>query len=191
MCLPGARKITMKTYLFADMEFSGLDIELHRPLEIAMIATDKAFKSIKTYSSTFYWEEIQFNEWSEEQHASSGLLDDICDGRDAADIDADLLRFCSGLSGDLVLAGQSVHVDRSWIARYLPQFAKKLNHRVFDLTTIDMMLEDRGSSIRNRSKVHRAMADVRAAVKSAQHYAASISYSASLNGVNIESRDSL
>lgn len=179
----------MKTYLFADMEFSGLDKDLHRPLEIAIIAADKHFKQIKAYSSCFYWEEIVFNDWSETTHAASGLLDDICDGKEADCIDADLVKFCSGLQGDLVLAGQSVHIDRDWMGRYLPQFSQKLNHRVFDLTTIDMLLEDRGSSIRNRSGAHRALPDARAALKSAQHYAASIRYSSSLDGVMVEQRN--
>lgn len=178
----------MKTYLFADMEFSGLDKNIHKPLEIAIIAADKSLKLIKAYTSVFYWEDVVFNPWSESNHAASGLLDEICDGKTCTEIDSDLTKFCSDLPGELILAGQSVHIDKDWINQYLPHFAKKLNHRVFDLSTIDMILEDRGSSIRNRSEQHRAMPDARAALKSAQHYASNIVYSASLDGAKFESR---
>ena len=172
----------MKTYLFVDMEFSGLDYSINKPLEIAVIAADAKFKTIKTYSSVFYWNSVEFNDWSEAWHSASGLLDEIPEGKEAEDIDTDLVKFVGDVPGDLILAGQSVHVDREWIIKYLPRFYLKLNHRVFDLSTIDMLLEGLGSSIRNRSSEHRALPDARAALNSARHYAKNISYSATLEG---------
>jgi oligoribonuclease len=170
----------MKTFLFLDMEFSGLDPRINRPLEIAMIATDESLRHLGEYHSVFYWDDISFNEWSEKTHTSSGLLEAIQDGRDSGEIDADLCSFVRSLPGDIVLAGQSVYVDRTWIGRYLPAFASKLNHRMLDLSTIDMMLEGLGCQIRHRADTHRALDDAKAALASAKHYSETISYNACL-----------
>jgi oligoribonuclease len=170
----------VKTFLFLDMEFSGLDPRVHRPLEIAAIAADPRLKQLGKYHSAFYWDEIEFSDWSERVHSSSGLLDLIVDGKEADKIDAELCSFIRSLPGDIVLAGQSVYVDREWINCYLPHFASKLNHRMLDLTTIDMVLEDLGSSIRYRADTHRAPDDARAALEAARHYMKTLSYNPSL-----------
>lgn len=170
----------MKTFLFLDMEFSGLDPRVHRPLEIAAIAADPRLKQLGKYHSAFYWDEIEFSDWSERVHANSGLMDLIVDGKEAEQVDAELCSFVRSFPGDIILAGQSVYVDREWIACYLPHFASKLNHRMFDLTTIDMVLEDLGSSIRHRAGTHRAPDDAKAALESARHYMKTLSYNPSL-----------
>lgn len=166
----------MKTFLFLDMEFSGLDVKVNRPLEIAVIAADTNLKQIGKYHSAFYWDEIEFNDWSEKVHAKSGLIDLVVDGKEADKIDADLCALVRSLPGDIVLAGQSVYIDREWISHYLPHFASKLNHRMLDLTSIDMILEGFGCSIRHRADSHRAMDDAKAALEAARHYLKTLSY---------------
>jgi oligoribonuclease len=170
----------VKTFLFLDMEFSGLDPRINKPLEIAAIAADARLRQLGKYHSVFYWDEIDFSDWSERTHAVSGLLDQIVDGKEADEIDAELCSFTRSLPGDIVLAGQSVYVDREWIKHYLPHFASKLNHRMLDLTTLDMLLENLGCSMRHRSNTHRAADDVKSALESARHYMKSLSYDASL-----------
>lgn len=170
----------MKTFLFLDMEFSGLDPHVHRPLEIAVIAADTSLKQLGKYHSAFYWDYIDFNDWSERVHTSSGLIDLIAEGKEADQIDAELCAFIRSLPGDIILAGQSVYVDREWISHYLPHFASKLNHRMLDLTTIDMVLEDLGCAIRHRSNTHRATDDAKSALESARHYMKTLSYNPSL-----------
>jgi oligoribonuclease len=160
----------MKTFLFLDMEFSGLDPAVNRPLEIAMVATDEGLHRLGEYQSVFYWEDIVFNDWSEKSHAANGLLDVIQDGKECHEIDAELCSFVKSLPGDIVLAGQSVYVDRAWINKYLPTFASKLNHRMLDITTMDMMFEGLGRSIKHRANTHRALDDARAALSAAKHY---------------------
>ena len=170
----------MKTFLFLDMEFSGLDPLVNKPLEIAAIAADPRLKQLGKYHSVFYWDQIDFSDWSEKMHAGSGLLDLIVDGKEADKIDAELCSFIRSLPGDIILAGQSVYVDRDWINHYLPHFASKLNHRMLDLTTLDMLLEDLGCSIRHRSDNHRAVDDAKCALESARHYMKTLSYNAHL-----------
>lgn len=166
----------MKTFLFTDLEFSGLDMEKNRPLEIAIIATDANLCVIDTYHQTFFWDSIVFNEWSEASHLASGLLAEIENGADASQIDLDLCSFVKKLKGDLILAGQSVHIDKAWISKYLPKFNSKLNHRLLDLTSVDMILEDIGSAVKPRPRSHRAEDDAKSSLDRARHYRNSIKY---------------
>ena len=170
----------MKTFLFTDLEFSGLDINNNRPLEIAIIAADSGLSVIKTFHKVFFWESIVFNDWSEKAHSASGLINELEFGEDADNIDADICSFLRSFEGDLILAGQSVHVDRAWINAYLPRFGSKLNHRMLDLSTLDMILEDIGYAANLRPRSHRAEDDARAALNSARHYRKSIKYDSSL-----------
>jgi|APGre2960657404_1045060.scaffolds.fasta_scaffold07617_4 hypothetical protein len=71
-------------------------------------------------------------EWSLEQHTSSGLLQRVRDsGVSVADAEAAVLAFARAHAppNTLVLAGNSVGMDKRFIDRYMPELAAYLRHQ--------------------------------------------------------------
>lgn len=73
---------------------------------------------------------------------------------------------------NVILAGKSIHFDRSWIAAHMPDLHKRLHYRHFDVRTLQMAMNWRPAFIpatRTKAK-HRAMADVRFSLEYARRY---------------------
>jgi oligoribonuclease len=72
-----------------------------------------------------------------------------------------------------VLAGASVHFDRSWIREYMPRLDRALSHRHFDVSTLKMFFDDMGFfelGHRDTPTKHRALDDIKDSYKLARKY---------------------
>jgi len=69
----------------------------------------------------------------------SGLTQKSRDSRTSvSDAESELLQFVTRymLPSACPLAGNSVHVDKLFLARYMPQFVGHLHYRIVDVSTI-------------------------------------------------------
>jgi oligoribonuclease len=142
-------------YVWFDAEFTSLELESARLLQVAVILTDCELKRLHPESADLNLciklEEGEcVSEWVEEN--LSGLVAQ-CRSDDAVTIEeadrqiAALLDQYAGTPfesiGDRpVLAGNSVHNDWYLMRRFLPMFGSRLHYRLLDVSTIKIQWQD-------------------------------------------------
>ena len=142
-------------YVWFDAEFTSLDLESARLLQVAVILTDTELNRLHPESADLNLcirleEGEQVSAWVEEH--LSGLVEQ-CRSEDAVTIEeadqriAALLDQYAGAAHDAisdrpVLAGNSVHNDWVLMRRFLPQFGSRLHYRLLDVSTIKIQWMD-------------------------------------------------
>ncbi len=67
-----------------------------------------------------------------------------------------------------VLAGSSVHFDRSFLREHLPKFSHKFSHRFLDVSALKLYCRSMGMSIQQKKEAHRAIEDIKESVRHSQ-----------------------
>ncbi len=147
-------------HIWIDIETTGLDPEHDKMLEIAWFTTDRALNQLTTPETTFLHNDytrvhelLSAEPYVLQMHTTSGLLAEMSnayagngntmltleDAEDAILRDMDVAEASEEFDG-WVLAGASVHFDRSFIAKYMPRLNKRMSHRHLDVSTLRMMM---------------------------------------------------
>lgn len=136
-------------YVWFDAEFTSLELEQARLLQVAVIVTDSALNRLHSELEDLNLcirleEGEEVSPWVAENLA---CLVAQCRSSDAVTIDeadrqiAELLdRYCGTPCAEMaarpVLAGNSVHNDWFLMRRDLPQFASRLHYRLLDVSSL-------------------------------------------------------
>lgn len=126
------------TYVWLDLETTGLDPEACGVLEIAAVTTDADLNILGEAFETLCWpRSCVWEAGAMALHVKSGLLDDLLGQCVVDSTAAAWQRFASWLptSGKLTLAGKSVHFDRSFMP---PEIGAMFSHRHLDVSAIKM-----------------------------------------------------
>src|SRR5437868_10645369 len=129
--------------VWMDMEMSGLEPERDVILEIATLITDASLTVIAEgpvlaiHQPDAVLEAM--DDWNREHHGASGLTTRVRESpQSAADAEAQSLAFvaahCTQRSSPL--CGNSIHQDRRFLARFMPQLDRFLHYRNIDVSTI-------------------------------------------------------
>jgi len=165
-----------------DLETTGLNTECSI-IEVACVVTDDKFNEVGRYESLCMpdpWGAIEGV--AREMHDKSGLWDQAiaCD-KTFYQVDrelVDVLMYHAAVKKDtaFILGGQSVHFDRRFIERWMPQTNTMLAHRQIDVSGLKLMwsmaLDIPTEALPpERSKTtHRAMDDILASIEAARWY---------------------
>jgi oligoribonuclease len=166
--------------VWVDMEMSGLVPEVNRILEVAIIVTDG---ELNTLAEAPVWVVHQPDEvleamdsWNKGTHGRSGLIDKVRASKfSEADVEAMILDFLKPLvpPGTAPLAGNTVHQDRRFMARYMPSFESYLHYRIVDVSTLKELARrwrpDVLAGVVKEGK-HEALADIRDSIAELRHY---------------------
>lgn len=94
------------------------------------------------------------NEWSQENHENSGLLEEIEESEyDCSAMEDELLAWlarCGIEEKQAVLAGNTIHFDRAFIRRWMPDLDAYLHYRLFDISTLRQTVLALGALPTNR-----------------------------------------
>eukprot|EP00762_Andalucia_godoyi_P001069 ANDGO_01936.mRNA.1 putative oligoribonuclease len=129
--------------VWVDCEMSGLDVETCRLLEVAVVLTDGDLNILGTVDSIVIHQSDDvldgMNDWCIKHHGESGLTrkvrDSVVSERDAEKIILDLVsQHCE--RGEAVLGGNTVHMDRRFLARYMPSLDQYLHYRIIDVSSV-------------------------------------------------------
>ncbi len=166
--------------VWIDMEMSGLVPDRDRILEVAMVVTDANLETIAEapvyvlHQSDAVLEGM--DSWNKATHGKSGLVEKVRAATlDEATVEAALIEFLKPIVGARIapLAGNTVHQDRRFMARYMPAFDQYLHYRIVDVSTLkELARRWRPDVLAGLAKEgrHEALADVYESIEELKHY---------------------
>jgi oligoribonuclease len=129
--------------VWIDCEMTGLSLETDALVEIAVLVTDSELnvigEGIDLVIHATEGQLAEMNDYVRKMHTDSGLINEIAGGIDIAAAEQQILAYLQSagvVAGKSPLAGNSVSVDRNFIARDMKQLAEFLHYRTIDVSTI-------------------------------------------------------
>ena len=129
--------------VWIDCEMTGLSLETDALVEIAVLVTDSELNVIgEGIDLVIHATEGQLagmNDYVRKMHTDSGLIHEIAGGVEMAQAEEQILAYLQSvgvIAGKSPLAGNSVSVDRNFIARDMKKLAEFLHYRTIDVSTI-------------------------------------------------------
>ena len=129
--------------IWIDCEMTGLSLEKDVLVEIAVLVTDSDLNVIGDGVDVVIRASAQdiagMNEFVTAMHTTSGLITEIPQGISVVEAELAViayLRECGLQPGKSPLAGNSVGVDRTFIARDMPALNEFLHYRTIDVSSI-------------------------------------------------------
>jgi len=171
--------VSKDNLVWMDLEMTGLDPEINTILEIATIVTDKNLNILAEGPNLAIHHDKQvlddMNEWCKKQHGVSGLSDRVLASKTSlAQAEEQTLAFIRKYAAErtVPLCGNSIHQDRRFLVRYMPQLEAYLHYRIVDVSTIKELAGRWYPKIKTPSKkgAHLAMDDVRESIAELRYY---------------------
>ena len=166
--------------VWVDMEMSGLVPDRDRILEVAVVVTDPELDVIAEAPVFVLHQPDEvldgMDSWNKSTHGKSGLVDKVRASRfTEAEVESRILDFLKPIVGAGIapLAGNTVHQDRRFMARYMPLFDAYLHYRIVDVSTLKELARrwrpDVLATFAKEGK-HEALADVHESIRELKHY---------------------
>ena len=181
--------------IWIDCEMTGLSLEKDVLVEIAVLVTDSELNVIgegidlviKATSDQL----AGMNEFVTQMHTSSGLITEIPDGisvEAAEDAILAYLESAGTVPGKSPLAGNSVSVDRNFIARDMSRLNEYLHYRTIDVSSIKELARRWFPKIYFAAPAktgnHRALGDIQDSIEELKYYRANVFIEAQNQGQN-------
>ncbi|CAD7695736.1 unnamed protein product [Ostreobium quekettii] len=171
--------------VWIDLEMSGLILETDTIIEIACIVTDSSLqRQIEGPSIAIHHPDDVFDRmdaWCTEHHGASGLTDRCKASMISLEQAEELvLDFVKQLMppGVALLAGNSVHVDKTFLRRYMPMLHDYLNYRILDVSTVKELCRrwypKEWKRCPRKKNNHTALSDIRESIEELKHYRTAI-----------------
>lgn len=171
--------------VWIDCEMTGLDLDRDALVEVAVIVTDENLTPLDEGIDLIIAPPPEALEGMDpfvvNMHTTSGLLDELATGMTLDEAQALVLDYVRGHVPEArkaPLAGSSVHMDRSFLARDMPELVEHLHYRIVDVSSIKELVrrwyprvyfagpEKRGG--------HRALADILDSIRELRYYRATV-----------------
>lgn len=129
--------------VWIDCEMTGLDSSKDALVEIAVLVTDSELNVIGDGVDVVIHASADdlagMNEFVTKMHTDSGLIHEIPNGISPSAAEELILKYLESAgvtAGKSPLAGNSVYVDRIFIARDMPKLSEFLHYRTIDVSSI-------------------------------------------------------
>ena len=171
----------MTGIVWMDMEMSGLYPETDRILEVAILVTDGELNLVAEGPSLIVHQPDEvldaMDAWNTSHHGASGLTQRVRESTiDESEASAAVLRFLAEHTdkAKAPLAGNSVHQDRRFLARYMPEVEAWLHYRNIDVSTIKELAirwyPKKYAARPTKKGSHRAMDDLLESIEELKYY---------------------
>lgn len=178
------RNKMQKNILWVDLEMTGLDTEKDKILEVAAIVTDWKFKEIATYEAAIkvddkLAQERMFNGaaaefWNGIPETRDALIKQNKEiGQPCSDVEDQLIALLDEHFEDgvpIILAGNSIHMDRKFIENEWSRLNRRLHYRMLDVSAWKVVFEGRYKKKFAKPEVHRALDDIRGSIEELSYY---------------------
>lgn len=163
--------------LWIDLEMTGLEPDKDKILEVAAIATDMQLNEIATYEAVVKVDEKLIKSrmvgdfWEKNSATRDALMAQNKDGKPAAEVEKELIDFIDKYFGKTIyLAGNSIHQDRKFIEREMPELDKKLHYRMLDVSAWKIYFENALNKKFVKPENHRALDDINGSIEELKWY---------------------
>lgn len=163
------------------MEMSGLDPDKDRILEVAVLVTDGNLEIVAEGPNLIIHQPDTvlegMDEWNTKHHGQSGLTQRVRESTmGEAEASAAILDFLTKHTQQrkAPLAGNSIHQDRRFVARYLPEVENWLHYRNVDVSTVKELARrwypKQYAERPSKKGAHRAMDDLIESIEELKYY---------------------
>ena len=167
--------------IWIDCEMTGLDLEKDVLVEIAVLVTDSELnligEGIDLVIAATPDQLAGMNEFVTQMHTNSGLITEIPTGISVSAAEEAIIKYlesASTVAGRSPLAGNSVSVDRSFIARDMPRLNDYLHYRTIDVSSVKELARRWNAKVYFNSPAktgnHRALGDIQDSIAELAHY---------------------
>ncbi|KAI3373386.1 hypothetical protein L3Q82_021929 [Scortum barcoo] len=183
-----------KRMVWVDLEAShrdmtGLDIDKDQIIEMACIITDSDLNILAEGPSLIINQPDKvlegMSEWCKEHHGKSGLTQAVRNSKVTLEqAEYEFLSFVRQHTppGQCPLAGNSVHADKRFLDKYMPQFMYHLHYRIIDVSTVKELCRlvsvrwfpEEYKMVPHKKATHRALDDIQESIKELQYYRATV-----------------
>ena len=179
------RNVRPTRILWLDLEMTGLSAEKDLILEVAAIVTDWNFKEVATYegviknSPRLLKKRLALNSsfWDANPDSRDGLLKQNQDGKNLKQIEKEIINFIEDnfkAGVPVLLAGNSIHMDRRFIVAKWPKFDAKLHYRMLDVSAWKVVFDGKYKVRFAKPDNHRALDDIRGSILELKYYLARV-----------------
>jgi len=166
--------------VWVDMEMSGLVPDKDRILEVAVVVTDADLEPIAEAPVYVVHQPDSvldgMDSWNKSTHGKSGLVDKVrASTFTEAEVERRILEFLKPIVAERAapLAGNTVHQDRRFMARYMPLFDAYLHYRIVDVSSFKELAKRWNPKALEgvvKDGRHEALADVYESIEELRHY---------------------
>ena len=177
--------IELPHLVWIDCEMTGLSLETDAMVEIAVLVTDSDLNIIgEGIDLVIHATDGQLagmSDFVRNMHTSSGLITEIPNGIEIGQAEEQILAYLESagvVAGKSPLAGNSVSVDRNFIARDMKLLAEFLHYRTIDVSTIKEFVRrwypKTYFAAPAKTGNHRALGDIRDSIAELAYYRTSV-----------------
>ncbi len=167
-----------KAKLFwVDLEMTGLDPTKDKICEVAAIATDMELNEIARFEAITKVDEKLMDErmvgdfWEKNSSSRDALKSQNHNGKPIEEVERELLSFIDENYGkEIYLAGNSIHQDRKFIEREMPELNKRLHYRMLDVSAWKIYFENALNKKFTKPDNHRALDDINGSIEELKWY---------------------
>lgn len=163
--------------LWVDLEMTGLDPVKDRILEVAAIATDMQLNEIGRYegvvkvSDKLIESRMVGEFWEKNSKTRDALITQNALGKPVAEVEKELIEFIDKNFGKTIyLAGNSIHQDRKFIEREMPELDRRLHYRMLDVSAWKIYFENALDKKFTKPENHRALDDINGSIEELKWY---------------------
>jgi oligoribonuclease len=171
--------------IWIDCEMTGLSLEADVLVEIAVLVTDSDLnvigEGIDLVIGATPEQLAAMNDFVTQMHTSSGLITEIPNGISVEAAEDAILAYLESTGtapGKSPLAGNSVSVDRNFIARDMPRLTEYLHYRTVDVSSIKELARRWFPKIYFAAPAktgnHRALGDIQDSIEELKYYRTAI-----------------
>lgn len=173
-------KHALERLLWLDLEMTGLDPARDRILEVAAIVTDWDFNEIARFESGVgqdmeeasrlldanpFYVKMKDNKRALLELASTSPAEPVVEAQLV-----DFIRSNCDITRPVVLAGNSIHMDRQFIKAYWPLVDQLLHYRMLDVSAWKLVFEAKFGSKVIKKESHRALDDIGESIAELRQY---------------------
>jgi oligoribonuclease len=165
--------------VWMDLEFTDFDYPNNLVLEVSVEITDFNFVTLESYEARIkndydkLVERFKLNTfWQEFAHNRDDFLRNNDQGKDLRVVEKELVELIERHfdSEPAILAGNSIHSDRSVIRVHWPALDLKLHYRMLDVSSIKVLMQGKYGVVYEKNNTHRAYDDIQASIAELQFY---------------------
>ncbi len=172
---------SIKRILWVDLEMTGISPDDDLILEVAAIATDWQFNEIATYHGIIKNRPSEMKEkmlanasfWDANPESRDGLFKQNTKGKALLTVEKELLSFVDKNfepKTPVLLAGNSIHMDRRFIITNWPKLDSRLHYRMLDVSAWKVVFEGKFKKKFAKPDAHRALDDIRGSIEELKYY---------------------